>query len=81
MIPGQYDDNNLKTRGKVYFGASKEGCKNFAKSRTLSKALFDEYQEKDIIWLKPELVGTVQYMQTIETGSMRQPVWKGLKTE
>lgn len=84
LVLGYYDDNKLQLRGKVYLGVSKqerEIIKNFAKSRTLSKALFDEYQEKDIIWLKPELVGTVQYMHTTETGSMRQPVWKGLKME
>lgn len=84
LVLGYYDDNKLQLRGKVYLGVSKqerEIIKYFAKSRTLSKALFDEYQEKDIIWLKPELVGTVQYMYTTETGIMRQPVWKGLKME
>lgn len=41
----------------------------------------NEYSDKDIVWVKPKLVGNVQYMHTTETGSMRQPVWKGLKTE
>lgn len=82
LILGYYEGKSLKPRGKVYLGVSKEErniIKNFAERHTLSKALFDEYQEKNIIWLKPELVGTVQYMHTTETGSMRQPVWKGLK--
>lgn len=84
LVLGYYDGDALKPRGKVYLGVSKEEhniIKKFAESHTLSKALFDEYQGKGIIWLKPELVGTVQYMHTTETGSMRQPVWKGLKME
>lgn len=84
LVLGYYDGDKLKLRGKVYLGVSKqerEIIKNFAKRHTLSKAVFDEYQGKDIIWLKPELVGTVQYMHTTQTGSMRQPVWKGLKME
>lgn len=84
LVLGYYDGNKLKPRGKVFLGVSKqerEIIKNYAESHTLSKALFSEYQGKDIIWLKPELVGTVQYMHTTETGSMRQPVWKGLKME
>lgn len=84
LVLGYYDGNKLKTHGKVFLGVSKqerEIIKNYAESHTLSKALFDEYKEKDIIWIKPELVGTVQYMHTTETGNMRQPVWKGLKME
>lgn len=84
LVLGYYDGDALKPRGKVYLGVSKEErniIKKFAESHTLSKALLDEYQGKGIIWLKPELVGTVQYMHTTETGSMRQPVWKGLKME
>ena len=84
LVLGYYEGDELKSRGKVYLGVSKEErniIKKFAESHTLSKALFDEYQGKNIVWLEPELVGTVQYMHTTETGSMRQPVWKGLKME
>lgn len=84
LVLGYYDGDILKPRGKVYLGVSKEErniIKKFAESHTLSKAVFDEYQGKGIIWLKPELVGTVQYMHITERGSMRQPIWKGLKME
>ena len=36
---------------------------------------------KGVVWVKPKLIGTVQYMQETDSGSMRQPVWKGLKLE
>lgn len=84
LVLGYYDDNKIQLRGKVYLGVSKqerEIIKKFAEKNYLNEALFKEYSDKDIVWVKPILVGNVQYMHTTETGSMRQPVWKGLKTE
>lgn len=84
LVLGYYEDNKLQLRGKVYLGVSKqerEIIKKYAEKNYLNEALFNEYSDKDIVWVKPKLVGNVQYMHTTETGSMRQPVWKGLKTE
>lgn len=83
LILGYYDDNDkLQCRGKVYLGVSETDRKiigEFAKKNTVEKPWFDKY--KNAIWLMPELVGTAHYMHETENGGMRQPVWKGLRTD
>lgn len=83
LILGYYDDNDkLQCRGKVYLGVSEIDRKiicEYAKKNTVEKPWFDKY--KNAIWLKPELVGTAHYMHETENGGMRQPVWKGLRTD
>ncbi len=34
-----------------------------------------------VVWLKPELVGTAHFMHEMQSGGMRQPVWKGLRED
>ena len=83
LILGYYEDNGkLQCRGKVYLGVSKEErtiILKFAKKNTVKKPWFEKY--KNVIWLKPELVGTVHYMHETENGGMRQPVWEGLRDD
>ena len=83
LILGYYDEKGtLKCRGKVYLGISKEERKiisEFAKKNTVKKPWFDKY--KNVVWLKPELVGTAHFMHETENGGMRQPVWKGLRDD
>lgn len=83
LILGYYDDNNeLQCRGKVFLGVSKEEraiILKFAKKNTVKRPWFDKY--KNVVWLRPQLVGTVQYMHETESGGMRQPVWKGLRDD
>ena len=33
------------------------------------------------IWVQPKLVSTVKYMMKTESGSLRQPVFKGLRED
>jgi len=83
LILGYYDDNDkLQCRGKVYLGVSETDRKiigEYAKKNTVEKPWFDKY--KNAIWLKPELVGTAHFMHDTENGGMRQPVWKGFRTD
>lgn len=79
LILGYEEKGKLKCKGSVYLGVSKEErdyIKNFAKNNK-GKVIDGKY--KDVIWIKPELIGTVQYMQETKSGNMRQPVWKGLR--
>ena len=36
---------------------------------------------ENTIWVRPELVCTVKYMMKTESGSLRQPVFKGLRED
>ncbi len=80
LILASYENKIYNNRGKVFLGVSKqerEYIKNFTKSHKVENSYFTKY--KSAIWLEPLLVGTVVYMQKTGSGSMRQPVWKGLK--
>ncbi len=83
LILGYYDEcGELKCRGKVYLGVSKAEQKiiaEFSKNNTVKKPWFDKY--KNVVWLKPQLVGTAHFMHETESGGMRQPVWKGLRED
>ena len=81
LILGYEENGKLKCKGGVYLGISKEEraiIKRFARNNK-GEPISDKY--KDVIWIKPELIGTVQYMQETESGNMRQPVWKGLRSD
>lgn len=83
LILGYYDEQGkLQCRGKVYLGVSKEEraiILKFAKKNTVKRPWFEKY--KNVVWLKPELVGTAHFMHETESGGMRQPVWKGLRDD
>ena len=83
LILGYYDESGeLKCRGKVYLGVSKAEQKiiaDFANKNTVKRPWFDKY--KNVVWLKPQLVGTAHFMHETESGGMRQPVWKGLRDD
>ncbi|MGN1052649.1 MAG: hypothetical protein ACI4SH_04580 [Candidatus Scatosoma sp.] len=83
LLLGSYDESGrLRYRGKAAVGVSaeeKETVENFAKKNAVKTAWFPEYE--NAVWLKPVLTGTVRYMQETERGGLRQPVWKGLKTD
>ena len=83
LILGYYDkDGEIKCRGKVYLGVSandKMIIGEFAKKNKIKTPHFEKY--KNAVWVKPELVGTAHFMQETENGSMRQPVWKGLRDD
>jgi len=71
QVLGEEEDGKLKCKGSVYLGISKEErdyIKNFAK-KNKGKVIDGKY--KDVIWIKPKLIGTVQYMEETESGSMR----------
>lgn len=83
LILGQEKEKKLVYRGKVFLHISKEEQEiitAFALKNQNKKALFEDISG-DIIWIKPELVCTVQYMMLTKDGAMRQPVFKGLRDD
>ena len=83
LVLGYFDGNGkLKNRGKVYLGVSKEDKKvvqEFAVGNRVQRPWFP--QCKNIVWIKPELVGTAHFMHETESGTMRQPVFKGIRSD
>lgn len=77
-----YKNNNLIYQGHVALGISKEAAEIIIKYATLNKqkCIFKVKEIDDnILWFKPELVCTVQYMMRTDSGYLRQPVFKGLR--
>lgn len=83
LILGDFDkQGNLQYRGKVNATISKEEKNlllDFASKNKIKKPLFEQLKDKDIIWINPNLICTVQYMMLTKDGGMRQPVLKGLR--
>lgn len=76
--------NGYKYRGKAFLNISREEQKiilAFALKNPLKKPLFPAISDKDIIWLKPSLVCTIEYMALTKGGVMRQPVFKALRDD
>lgn len=76
--------NGYRYRGKVFLNIFKEEQKiilAFALKNPLKKPLFPALSDKDIIWLKPTLVCTIEYMMLTKDGMMRQPVFKTLRDD
>ena len=82
LILGYYDGGELKSRGKVYLGVSESDRKiiaEFAKKNAVKTPHFDKYE--NAVWIKPQLIGTAHFMHETASGGMRQPVWKGLRSD
>lgn len=82
IVLGQYRGKQLIYKGHVTLGV---GGDSFRKIRELPSIAcppmtFPEGKE-NTIWVLPQLVCTVKYMMKTESGSLRQPVFKGLRED
>lgn len=82
IILGQYRANELIYKGHVTLGV---GGEPFRKIQALDKVHcpFSEIPKgnENAVWVEPKLVCTVKYMMKTESGSLRQPVFKGLRED
>ena len=78
VILGKYDKDILVYKGHVTLGV---GGENFRRIKEVQKCppLFSVSGTDKTIWIKPELVCVVNFMEYTASGSMRQPVFKGLR--
>lgn len=82
IVLGQYADKTLKYRGHVTLGV---GGENFRRIRELPRIDAPDFAvpsgNEECIWVEPSLCCTVKYMEKTESGSLRQPVFKGLRVD
>ena len=82
VVLGQYRGKQLVYKGHVTLGVSGE---NFRKIRELPTLRYPEMDipedHEQTVWVHPQLVCTVKYMMKTESGSLRQPVFKGLRED
>ena len=87
LLLGYYDDGRLEYAGRVGTGFTN------ASSRQIRK-LLDKLRQKDnpyvsistegkrgAIWVKPQLVGEVEFTEWTPDGSLRHPSFKGLRED
>lgn len=83
LVLGSYEDGKLVSRGKVGTGFSDELRRTIlARMKPLrsGKELF-RIDDKDVEWLKPQLVAEVEYAEITREGSVRQAGFVGLRED
>lgn len=83
IVLGQYDNKKLIYKGHVTLGVSGDDFRTITSTKKVTEHPFVELPpgNDDAVWIAPELVCTVKYMMKTATGSMRQPVFKGLRDD
>lgn len=80
IIFGDYDEHNkLYKVATIMTNKDSKIIIDYAKTHP-SKPLFG-LEKEEVIWMKPYLVGIVQYMMKTENGSLRQAVFKGVRND
>lgn len=81
LVLGQYQESDLVYKGHVTLGVSREDFKIISGTNT-SQPQFDPPKgNENAVWIKPDLVCTVKYMEKTSNGGLRQPVYKGLRDD
>ena len=79
IVLGKYDKDKLVYKGHVTLGV---GGENFRRIKEVPKSdvpLFPLGSYDKTVWIRPQLVCVVHFMEYTASGSMRQPVFKGLR--
>ncbi|MEM5816694.1 MAG: DNA ligase [Desulfitobacterium hafniense] len=82
IILGQYQNGSLQYKGHVTLGVSTDGMRQIERTEQMQgPPCAVPAGNKNAIWVKPDLVCTVKYMELTANGSMRQPVFKGMRDD
>ena len=83
IVLGQYSSKELVYKGHATLGLSTADFQIIKSTARLSTQPFNDLPtgNENAVWIEPTLVCTVKYMMKTATGSMRQPVFKGLRDD
>ncbi len=85
IICGYYKDNKLMYAGKVGTGFDEETLLDLEKKLKRLERKTSPFEKepklKDSHWVTPSLVAQIKFMEWTADGSMRHPVFLGLKTD
>ncbi|MFZ0453425.1 MAG: hypothetical protein WCE54_10815 [Ignavibacteriaceae bacterium] len=83
LLIGYYEKDKLKYAGKVGTGFEDDMLKFLSRKLTSierkTSPLKEEVKEKNVHWVKPELVGEVGYTEWTGDGKLRHPRFLGLR--
>jgi len=80
IILGSYEQGELKNRGHVVIGVASKDFEMILNQKRLPECPF-EICEKDAVYIEPELVCTVTYMEQLKHGGLRRAVFKGIRSD
>ena len=83
VIIGSYLDEKIVEQGHISLGVSSADYRIISSAKRVSKAdYYSDFPEFDnAVWIEPELVCVVQFMERTKNGGLRQPVFKGLRED
>ncbi|MBU9735836.1 RNA ligase family protein [Diplocloster agilis] len=84
LILGQFQDGKLIYQGHVTLGVSGPDFTRIRREKRLSgppAGMTVPRGNEEAYWIEPELVCVVKYMERTAGGGLRQPVFKGLRTD
>lgn len=82
LIIGQYNKTGeLNFRGNVSLGVNNLNFIREYDAKVSDVPNFDFMDDKQITWLKPTIVCTINYMYKTDKGALRQPVLKGFRKD
>jgi bifunctional non-homologous end joining protein LigD len=89
LLIGYYTrDGELKYAGKVGTGFTNQSLRDVhreLKTRTTAKPPFVDpprgYEARGVTWIKPELVGEVEFTEWTDDGQLRHPSFQGLRED
>ena len=83
IVLGQYFTKELVYKGHVTLGMSTVDFQLIKSIPTINTLHFNDLPSgnEDAVWIEPNLVCTVKYMMKTSNGSLRQPVFKGLRDD
>jgi bifunctional non-homologous end joining protein LigD len=88
LLLGYYDSDELKYAGRVGTGFTTKSLKQIAaelKKRRIEKPPFIDpptgAERRAVTWVKPELVGEVEFTEWTSAGHLRHPSFQGLRED
>ena len=83
IVLGQYSNKSLIYKGHVTLGVSSTDFELIKSTPQLSTQPFNALPSGNdtAVWIEPKLVCIVKYMMKTANGSLRQPVFKGLRDD
>lgn len=80
VILGSYEQGELRNQGHVVIGMASKDFEMILKQKRAAECPF-ETSEKQAVYIEPELVCTVTYMERLKHGGLRRAVFKGIRSD